>query len=39
MVYANNIEIISGLTTNERLITDGIERAVDGGIIAGGTPR
>ncbi|MEN6622380.1 MAG: efflux RND transporter periplasmic adaptor subunit [Smithella sp.] len=39
MVYANDMEIISGLTSNDRLITEGIERAIDGGIIAGGTPQ
>lgn len=36
--YADKIEIIAGLTSNDRLITEGIERAIDGGIIAGGTP-
>lgn len=37
IVYANGIEILSGLTSNDRLITEGIERAIDGGIITGGT--
>ncbi len=37
MVHANGLEIISGLTSNDRLITEGIERAMDGGIITGRT--
>jgi RND family efflux transporter MFP subunit len=37
MVYADGTEIISGLALGDRVITDGIERAKDGGIVAGGT--
>lgn len=37
MNYAEGTEVISGLTSKDKLITDGIERAIDGGIIAGGT--
>lgn len=39
MIHAGGTEIISGLTPNDRLITDGIERAIDGGIITGSATR
>lgn len=39
MTYADGMEIISGLSIRDRVITEGIERAKDGGIIAGGTAQ
>ncbi|HEX8949532.1 MAG TPA: efflux RND transporter periplasmic adaptor subunit, partial [Dissulfurispiraceae bacterium] len=33
--YGDSVEILSGINPNDRIITDGISRAVDGGIIAG----
>ncbi len=33
--YGNNVEILSGIKANDRVITDNISRAVDGGIVAG----
>ena len=37
--YAEGQEIISGLASGERVITDGIERAKDGGLIKGGAAQ
>jgi RND family efflux transporter MFP subunit len=36
ITYADGTEIISGLTVGDRIITEGIEQAKDGGIITGG---
>ena len=33
--YGNNVEILSGIKANDRVITDNIARAIDGGIVAG----
>ncbi len=33
--YGNNVEILSGIKANDRVIVDNISRAVDGGIVAG----
>ncbi len=33
--YGNNVEILSGIKANDRVIIDNISRAVDGGIVAG----
>jgi RND family efflux transporter MFP subunit len=33
--YGNNVEILSGIKANDRVIIDNLARAVDGGIIAG----
>ena len=33
--YGNNVEILSGINANDRVIIDNISRAVDGGIVAG----
>ena len=32
--YGNNVEILSGINANDRVIIDNISRAVDGGIVA-----
>jgi RND family efflux transporter MFP subunit len=37
--YAGNTEILSGLTTGERVIVKGVRRALDGGVLAGGKVR
>lgn len=31
--YGNNVEILSGINVNEKVITAGVEKAVDGGVI------
>ena len=33
--YGDNVEILSGINANDRVIIDNISRAVDGGIVAG----
>jgi RND family efflux transporter MFP subunit len=38
-VYGNSLEILSGLNAGERIVTEGLERAVDGGRIAAGAAR
>jgi multidrug efflux pump subunit AcrA (membrane-fusion protein) len=37
--YAGRTEILSGLSPGERLIVEGVERAEDGGVLAGGITR
>ena len=37
--YTGNTEILSGLTTGERVIVKGVKRALDGGVLAGGKAR
>jgi RND family efflux transporter MFP subunit len=37
MTYADGTEVISGLTLHDIFIAAGVERAIDGGIISGGT--
>lgn len=32
-VYGENIEVLAGLNPKERIITEGVERAIDGGVI------
>ncbi len=34
-VYPSGMEILSGLNPGERIVTDGVEKAVDGGIVGG----
>ncbi|OPY86375.1 MAG: Multidrug resistance protein MdtE precursor [Syntrophaceae bacterium PtaU1.Bin231] len=38
-VYPGGVEILSGLDAGERILTAGLEKAMDGGQIAGGTAR
>lgn len=38
-VYAGNTEILSGLAAGDRIIVEGVERARDGGVIAGGNAK
>jgi len=37
--YAGHTEVLSGLVAGDRVITEGVERAQDGGVIAGGNPK
>jgi len=37
--YAGHTEVLSGLVAGDRVITEGVERAQDGGMIAGGNPK
>jgi RND family efflux transporter MFP subunit len=39
MTYTAGTEIISGLAAGDKVITEGVERAKDGGIITGGAAR
>lgn len=38
-VYAGNTEILSGLAAGDRVIVEGVERAQDGGVMAGGNAK
>lgn len=38
-VYASGMEILSGLAPRERIIVRGTERAMDGGVVSGGTAK
>jgi len=37
--YEGGVEVLSGLNAGERIITAGLEKAIDGGQIAGGTAK
>jgi len=37
--YAGNMEILSGLVAGDRVIAEGVERAQDGGVLAGGNTK
>ncbi len=37
--FGDNVEILSGLTAGDRIITGGVEKAVDGGLISEGNSR
>ncbi len=37
--YGNRVEVLSGLTPDEKVIVDGVEKAVDGGLYVGTGPE